>query len=371
MHIEKNFFDSIFNTVMNVSGKTKDNDKARMDLALYCRCKDLELKSAANGKLLKPKANYTLTANQTKFMGDSKRAVKNKAKVEGSICASYIHPETTYFCSHYFNNFMLSPHNIRNQIAIENERRPPMLSVFDQQGRPSGKELIHWLTDDEKDSAHVHVLINYAEVKPYLDAHNVRQVYYVPYLATRRDKRGWCVAIKTKPRGYIESDHVHDDLPYRFDEMSHVNKVIEIENIYGLQDLRDMSSGGDDLSRPSSHDSSGKGRIEKKKRYVVRLLPPRDSLPSTTPSPSSMSMPVRPLDVAATPSPPPTEARPFSSHVDAPGPSTVPAFTPSPSSVDARGPSPIPRSTPSPSPAVANTPTNEDATNLAMEDLPP
>ncbi|KAH1192832.1 hypothetical protein GmHk_19G053977 [Glycine max] len=132
-----------------------------------------------------------------------------------------------------------------------------------------------------------------------------------------------------------------------------------------------MSSGGDDLSRPSSHDSSGKGRIEKKKRYVVRLLPPRDSLPSTTPSPSSMSMPVRPLDVAATPSPPPTEARPFSSHVDAPGPSTVPAFTPSPSSVDARGPSPIPRSTPSPSPAVANTPTNEDATNLAMEDLPP
>ncbi|RZB46311.1 hypothetical protein D0Y65_050367 [Glycine soja] len=328
MHIEKNFFDSIFNTVMNVSGKTKDNDKARMDLALYCRCKDLELKSAANGKLLKPKANYTLTANQTKFMGDSKRAVKNKAKVEGSICASYIHPETTYFCSHYFNNFMLSPHNIRNQIAIENERRPPMLSVFDQQGRPSGKELIHWLTDDEKDSAHVHVLINYAEVKPYLDS----------FLQSQSN---------------VSTRNVHADFPTWFQE-----------KVY-------MSSGGDDLSRPSSHDSSGKGRIEKKKRYVVRLLPPRDSLPSTTPSPSSMSMPVRPLDVAATPSPPPTEARPFSSHVDAPGPSTVPAFTPSPSSVDARGPSPIPRSTPSPSPAVANTPTNEDATNLAMEDLPP
>jgi len=36
-------------------------------------------------------------------------------------------------------------------------------------GRPSGKELIHSLTDDEKDLAHVHVLINYAEVKPYLE----------------------------------------------------------------------------------------------------------------------------------------------------------------------------------------------------------
>ena len=43
-----------------------------------------------------------------------------------------------------------------------------MLSLFDKQGRPSGKELIHWLTGDEKDSTHVHVLINHVEVKPYL-----------------------------------------------------------------------------------------------------------------------------------------------------------------------------------------------------------
>ena len=68
MHIEKNLFDNIFSIVMNVSGKTKDYDKARMDLALYCRRKDLELKSGANGKLLKPKANYTLTPDQTKFV---------------------------------------------------------------------------------------------------------------------------------------------------------------------------------------------------------------------------------------------------------------------------------------------------------------
>ena len=68
LHIEKNFFDNIFNTVMNVSGKTKDNDKARMDLAFYCRRKDLELKSTTNEKLLKPKENYTLTADQTKLV---------------------------------------------------------------------------------------------------------------------------------------------------------------------------------------------------------------------------------------------------------------------------------------------------------------
>ena len=68
MHIEKIFFDNIFNAVMNISGKTKDNEKARMDLALYCRRKDLELKSGANGKLLKPKENYSLTADQTKLV---------------------------------------------------------------------------------------------------------------------------------------------------------------------------------------------------------------------------------------------------------------------------------------------------------------
>ena len=52
---------------------------------------------------------------------------------------------------------MLSSHNIWNQIATEAERRPLMLSVFDQQGRPFGNDLIHWLTDEHKDSTHVHV----------------------------------------------------------------------------------------------------------------------------------------------------------------------------------------------------------------------
>ena len=132
-----------------------------------------------------------------------------------------------------------------------------------------------------------------------------------------------------------------------------------------------MTSGGVDPPRPLSHDSSGKGTTAKKRRYMVRLLPPRDSLTSSTPFPSSMSIPVRPPDVAPTPSPPPTEARPSSSHVNAHGPSPIPASTPSPSSVDARGPSPVPTSTPSPSSPVGNMPTDEDAINLAMEDPPP
>jgi len=46
-----------------------------------------------------------------------------------------------------------------------------------------------------------------------------------------RIKKGWCVAIKTKPRGRIESL----DVPYQIDEMAHVNEVIEVEGISGFQ----------------------------------------------------------------------------------------------------------------------------------------
>lgn len=45
MHIEKNFFDNIINTLLNVQGKTKDNVKSRLDLADICNRKDLHMTS--------------------------------------------------------------------------------------------------------------------------------------------------------------------------------------------------------------------------------------------------------------------------------------------------------------------------------------
>ena len=38
--------------------------------------------------------------------------------------------------------------------------------------------------------------------------------------------------------GYIEFANVQEDVPYQVEEMSHVNKVIELENISGFQDLK-------------------------------------------------------------------------------------------------------------------------------------
>ena len=96
--------------------------------------------------------------------------------------------------------------------------------------------------------------------------------------------------------------------------------------------------------------------------------PPRDSLTSSTSSSSSVSILVRSPDVAPIQSPPPTEARQSSCHVNARGPSLEPTPTPSPSSIDACGPSPIPTSTPSPSSPMGNMPIDEAVVNLAMED---
>ena len=62
MHIEKNLFENIFNTVMDVKGKTKDNIKARLDIALYCNRKNMEL--VCNGsRVTKPRASFVLEKN--------------------------------------------------------------------------------------------------------------------------------------------------------------------------------------------------------------------------------------------------------------------------------------------------------------------
>ncbi|XP_045809825.1 uncharacterized protein LOC123904179 [Trifolium pratense] len=46
--------------------KTKDNDNARRDIGLYCKRNELLLVETSNGKLLKPRANYTLSPDEAK-----------------------------------------------------------------------------------------------------------------------------------------------------------------------------------------------------------------------------------------------------------------------------------------------------------------
>jgi hypothetical protein len=62
MHIEKNMFENIFNTVMDVKGKTKDNIKARLDVALFCNRQNMEL-VCDESRVAKPRASFVLEKN--------------------------------------------------------------------------------------------------------------------------------------------------------------------------------------------------------------------------------------------------------------------------------------------------------------------
>ncbi|KAL0445737.1 UNVERIFIED_CONTAM: hypothetical protein Slati_1701600 [Sesamum latifolium] len=62
MHIEKNVFDNIFNTVMDIKGKTKDNQNAPKDLKIICNCPEFEVDQKRPNVM--PKVVYTLTREQ-------------------------------------------------------------------------------------------------------------------------------------------------------------------------------------------------------------------------------------------------------------------------------------------------------------------
>jgi len=102
------------------------------------------------------------------MMGDFKRSVKNKARVEGSICSSYLEKEATYLYSLYFKSVSLSAKSQRNEAFGFNNGVTSTLSICNPLGRPSGQHQTHWLTEAEWSSAHVHILINCNEVKPYI-----------------------------------------------------------------------------------------------------------------------------------------------------------------------------------------------------------
>ncbi|XP_039118907.1 uncharacterized protein LOC120255075 [Dioscorea cayenensis subsp. rotundata] len=305
MHIEKNVFDNIFNTVMNVEGKSKDNTKSREDLKEFCCRPELE-RSEATGKY--SKACYTLDKpsktvlcewlRNLKFLdgyvsnmgrcvdmqklklygmkshdchhvfmqrllqiafrqllllsvwraliemsnffraltsttiqeedmlrlndeilviicilerifppsffdsmehlpvhlayeawiGDPvhyqwmypfkrylrklKKNVRNKAKVEGSICNAYLVEEASAFCAHYFEPHVKTRHRKvpRNyESGQDPTEEAGSLSIFTCPGRPLGKAKTKYLTKEEYSAAQMYILLNCSEVQPFIN----------------------------------------------------------------------------------------------------------------------------------------------------------------------------------------------------------
>jgi hypothetical protein len=65
MHTEKNVAEAVWGTIMDIPGKTKDNVKARLDLATLCDRPNLEMKPPGRGKnWTMPKADHVLRRPQ-------------------------------------------------------------------------------------------------------------------------------------------------------------------------------------------------------------------------------------------------------------------------------------------------------------------
>ena len=66
MHIKKNVFKNIFNMVMDMKEKTKNNMKAIIDIPLFCHRKNMKL-VYNESRVIKPKASFTLDKNAKLF----------------------------------------------------------------------------------------------------------------------------------------------------------------------------------------------------------------------------------------------------------------------------------------------------------------
>ena len=97
--------------------------------------------------------------------------MKNKARVEGSICNAYLIREAANFCSHYFEPTV----HTRSRKVRRNDDggagpdgSTDTLSIFSYPGRPFGKLKKRRLTDEEFIAAHSYILLNEEKIKPYV-----------------------------------------------------------------------------------------------------------------------------------------------------------------------------------------------------------
>lgn len=103
-------------------------------------------------------------------IGKCKQFVKQRNRIEGSICEAYLAKETAHFCSYYFESNVPCSRNRPNRHTVEcvNDPLYPPMSIFNQPGRCSKDVRKRSLSDMEYKSATLHVLLNCPEVVPFL-----------------------------------------------------------------------------------------------------------------------------------------------------------------------------------------------------------
>ena len=98
-----------------------------------------------------------------------KRKVRNKAKVEGSICEAYILEEISNFASLYFDPSIQTRYiNIPRNDDGREQKMDNKLSIFKHPCRPIGKGQHIFLTDEELQIVETYILVNCKESESYL-----------------------------------------------------------------------------------------------------------------------------------------------------------------------------------------------------------
>nr|AAX96366.1 transposon protein, putative, CACTA, En/Spm sub-class [Oryza sativa Japonica Group] len=158
MHLEKNVFDNIVGTLLDMPKKTKDGLQSRMDLVEMRIREELHPQEGEkNGKVYLPPACFTLTPEEKKSFCNSLRDVR--VPIEGSMVEGYSTEEVVECCIDY----------LKDGYAIG-------VPVPRHEGRLSGRGTIgkkRFVTHDHKSfqEAHFSVLHQFAIVEPYIDQH--------------------------------------------------------------------------------------------------------------------------------------------------------------------------------------------------------
>ena len=100
-----------------------------------------------------------------------KKKVTNKAKVEGSICDTYLTDEITNFASYYFGDDVQT---IWNRVPMNNDgglkSLDRQLSIFSYSGKKlSRRSYKRQLSLAQMKIAHNYICFNCEELKPYLE----------------------------------------------------------------------------------------------------------------------------------------------------------------------------------------------------------
>ncbi|XP_075520630.1 uncharacterized protein LOC142553948 [Primulina tabacum] len=114
-----------------------------------------------------------------RYLRKLKNTVRNKARVEGSICNAYLVKEAAIFCQHYFSDLTGSKTRKTrkaHESTYVDTNDSELLSIFLNRGKKIGAAKSRWLTNEEYHAVSTYVLHNCNEIKPFVSMYenNIR-----------------------------------------------------------------------------------------------------------------------------------------------------------------------------------------------------